>query len=45
MKWMGFWRESAQQKAIENLGRPNGDPLQVTGTEALFRDAIRLEYN
>ncbi|XP_021244600.1 endogenous retrovirus group K member 8 Gag polyprotein-like [Numida meleagris] len=34
--WMGYWRELAQQKAIENLGRQQGDPLQVFGADALL---------
>lgn len=29
---------TAQQKGIENLGRPKGDPLRVIGTEALLRE-------
>lgn len=41
--WMGCWRESAQQKATENLGRPNGGPLQVIGTEALLGAATMAQ--
>lgn len=33
--WMAYWRESAQQKAVESLERKQGDPLQVIGVNAL----------
>lgn len=36
MMWMTYWRESAQHKAVENLERKQGDPLQVVGADALL---------
>lgn len=35
---MGYWRELAQRKAVENLGRWQGDPLLVIGVDALLED-------
>lgn len=40
MIWTSQWRQLAEKAAVDNLGRPDGDPLCSIGTNALLGESL-----